>query len=372
VHLTVSYVVQYDISVNSEGSRGGDTVKYTTVVSVLLFLWLAAPVIPSAATQHPELGTVTWHRNLEYALDLAGRQNRPVFILFQEVPGCSTCDNYGRSVLSHPLIVEAIETLFVPLAVFNNRGGEDAEVLRMFGEPAWNNPVVRITDHRRRELINRLSGDYSIAGTAGAMIEALEQIGRPVPKYLKIVYRENESFIAPERVVLATGCFWSGELGLGEINGVVATTAGFMRGREVVDVRFDESVVPLSELLRQAKRRRNARTVYVYGRNQEKIARSVVGEERVKWATSFRPDSETKYYLSQTSYRFLPLTPLQAIHINRAVYDSDDPDQFLSPGQRALLSYIRDHREIPWRNRIHDDDFTESWYEIMDEVNVQH
>ena len=78
--------------------------------------------------QPEELGAVNWQRNFEQSFAEAERIGKPVFILFQEVPGCSTCRNYGNNVLSHPLIVEAIETLFVPIVVYNNKGGKDAEM----------------------------------------------------------------------------------------------------------------------------------------------------------------------------------------------------------------------------------------------------
>ncbi|MBL0082871.1 MAG: hypothetical protein IPP37_10780 [Saprospiraceae bacterium] len=47
---------------------------------------------------------------------------------------------------SHPLIVEAIFTYFIPVAIFNNKNGHDADVLAAYKEPAWNNPVIRIVN----------------------------------------------------------------------------------------------------------------------------------------------------------------------------------------------------------------------------------
>jgi len=64
---------------------------------------------------------VHWYRDYDKALVVAAKEDKDVLLLFQEVPGCSTCRNYGHNVLSHPLMVEAIESLFVPLAIFNNK-----------------------------------------------------------------------------------------------------------------------------------------------------------------------------------------------------------------------------------------------------------
>ena len=77
--------------------------------------------------QSEELGKVHWYRNYDKAVEESKKTNKDILILFQEVPGCATCRNYGQNVLSHPLMVEAIETSFVPLAIFNNKGGQDAE-----------------------------------------------------------------------------------------------------------------------------------------------------------------------------------------------------------------------------------------------------
>jgi hypothetical protein len=293
-----------------------------------------------------------------------------VFILFQEVPGCSTCVNFGRSVLSHPLVVEAIETSFIPLAIFNNRGGADLQVLSSFNEQRWNNPVVRIVDHRRRELTKRVAGDYSIAGTTGAMIDALQRARLPVPEYLRIVHEENSPYLPPEKAVFAMHCFWSGELELGEIDGVVATTSGYMGGKEAVEVRYDNSVISYEELLRGAKRRGSARTAFVFNERQEKTARELLGGNRVLRAGTFHPYAKNKYYLSQTPYRFVPMTPLQAIRMNRAVYRRQDPEQFLSPRQRTLLAAIEKDPNGGWENQLQNGDFFSAWYEVAAQTGL--
>jgi len=80
--------------------------------------------------QSEELGQVNWQRNYDEAISLSEKENKPIFLFFQEVPGCSTCRNYGHHVMSHPLIVEAIETHFIPTAIFNNKRGKDAKILK--------------------------------------------------------------------------------------------------------------------------------------------------------------------------------------------------------------------------------------------------
>ena len=39
------------------------------------------------AQKHPELGEVAWLRNYQQAVDQARKSNKPILLLFQEVPG---------------------------------------------------------------------------------------------------------------------------------------------------------------------------------------------------------------------------------------------------------------------------------------------
>ncbi len=48
---------------------------------------LAALGIPDETQAPEELGAVAWARELEPALKLAERTDRPVLLLFQEIPG---------------------------------------------------------------------------------------------------------------------------------------------------------------------------------------------------------------------------------------------------------------------------------------------
>ena len=332
----------------------------------MLSMLLAVSFAAAESLSYEELGVVSWHRSFDEAKSLSSETGKPLLILFQEVPGCATCVNYGRQVLSHPLVAEAIETYFIPLAVFNNRGGEDGNVMKHFNEPPWNNPVLRIIDYHEKPLANRLAGDYSIAGTTGAMIKALEKSRKPVPEYLRIVNEENRPFIMPEKAVFSTFCFWSGEIELGKIEGVVATTAGFMHGKEVVEVMFNSETISYTALLRRAGKNGVARNAYVFSEEQENAALHVLGESRVAWAKTFHPDRQTKYYLSKTPYSYIPLTSLQAIRINRALYEQENPDAYLSPRQRKMLSHIIMHPDRKWQRLTNhaDIDFAGSWNEV--------
>ena len=208
-----------------------------------------------------EVGTVDWMRELDDALAASKQTSKPVFALFQEVPGCAGCQQFGADVLSEPLVVEAIENEFVPLLIHNNAGGRDAEVLATYGEPAWNYQVVRFLRPDGSDVIERRDRVWETGPLAARMIEALQRADRPVPKYLRLLEQEHSDRLAS--VYLAQPCFWVGEMEVGRIDGVVTTEAGFINGAEVTKARFDQRVVSATDLVGDAQRRGVASAVFV-------------------------------------------------------------------------------------------------------------
>lgn len=98
------------------------------------------------------------------------------------------------------MIVEAAETLFVPVAIRNNTEGDhEAEIRESFQEPSWNNPVVRFLGPDRRELAPRLHRrkHWSRAAVADGMRRALEASGKEVPAWLS-AFAEEEATPRPE------------------------------------------------------------------------------------------------------------------------------------------------------------------------------
>lgn len=337
--------------------------KYNVVFS-LLALFFATSL--TAGNGNPkELGNVNWLRSFEDGLAKSAVEKKPVFLLFQEVPGCSTCQKYGQNVLSHPLIVEAIESLFVPVAIFNNKGGQDAKVLKFYGEPSWNNPVVRIVNDKKQDIINRVNGNYSRLGIVQAMRLALQTENLEVPAYLSLL---EEELIADqsgtETAVFSMYCFWTGEKEIGKLDGVVETQAGFMNGREVVAVKYDPDVIQYKKLLKEANQASCADHVYTEEKTQIKTTESIIGKGKASNMGKFRQDREPKYYLSKTVYRFVPMTQLQAVKVNSMIGQRKVPDALLSPKQLILLKQIQSNPNGQWKNQINQD-FVKSWAEVI-------
>lgn len=141
----------------------------------------------------PEAGRVRWSRDFAAATGESRRTGKPIFLTFQEIPGCATCVGFGGEPLSNPLLIAAIEESFVPLLIHNNKPGPDAEVLRRFDEPAWNNPVVRFVDTDGTDLIPRRDGVWDTAALARRTRDALSAAQRPVPRYLPLLIAESDS-----------------------------------------------------------------------------------------------------------------------------------------------------------------------------------
>ena len=299
--------------------------KNTITTIALLLFFLHSPISSAQSDfskQSEELGKVHWYRDYDQAIATAKKEQKDVLILFQEVPGCSTCRNYGNNVLSSPLMVEAIENEFIPLAIFNNKGGKDREILNKFNEPAWNNPVVRIVSTKGKDVVKRIGGDYSAVTLINRMEEALKSNGSIVPDYIKLLKQELASVDTDKykEKVFKMYCFWTGEKQLGKVDGVLSTQSGFMNG-EVVKVKYDPTVVDAKSLDDYAKK--NSFTPVPTGKNY-KIA-----------------SNDVHYYLRHTDYKYLPLTELQQTKINSELGNRKSGLNYLSPVQQKWLSQIQ-------------------------------
>ena len=312
-------------------------ITFITLISVNL---ISAQERTTPNNQSEELGVVSWYRDYDTALELAESQNKEVLILFQEVPGCATCRNYGHNVLSHPLMVEAIENLFVPLAIYNNKGGKDKQILQKYKEPSWNNPVVRIVNKDGENAVNRIAGNYSAIALYKAMQESLVKSGKPIPGYMKLLGDElfasnNKS---EKEIYFKMYCFWTGEKELGKIEGVLSTEAGFMGGHEVVKVKYDAEVIDKSKIAK-----------YVNKVNFTPIAKS-------NYRTA---NNDIQYYLEHTNYKYLPLTDLQKTKINSALGRGKQAEQYLSPKQLMWLKAL--NRSNKRNEVLFNKDFVMAW-----------
>ena len=109
--------------------------------------------------------------------------------------------------------------------------------MKKFNEPSWNNPVVRIIDDNDKNVIPRINGAYTLDKVVDGIISALIERGVQVPTYLDLLLEEAQSR-SRKIEYFSMYCFWSGEGKLGNIAGVLETKAGWMDGKEVVEVSY--------------------------------------------------------------------------------------------------------------------------------------
>lgn len=284
-----------------------------------------------------EVGTVRWGRDLEEAFNQSSETGRPVLVLFQEVPGCRGCQDFGRTVLSHPLLVEAIEDEFVPVLVYNNRGGKDKKLLQRFGEPAWNYQVVRFLDVDGRDLIPRKDRVWTTGEIAERMMAALKVSKREIPRYLEGVAAENSSNHHAESA-FAMPCFWVGEAQLGRIDGVVTTEAGWIDHQEVTRVRYDRKKLTLESLARKARSFNSAQRVFTSEPDTRNLKGYPLGtlDERYRKA---KASDQKKQLEGWTALHLVPgLTEMQTTKMNSFLpLGRSEALKWLSPRQREVL-----------------------------------
>ncbi len=144
-----------------------------------------------------------------------------------------------------------------------------------------------------------------------------------------------------KRVAFAQYCFWSGEMKLGQIEGVVRTEAGFFKGREVTLVDYDPSRISLENLASQARQAGVADCIHLSS-DAPPSGASVAGVK--VGATLDRtyhaaPASDQKKQLEGTPYARLKLAPEQATKVNAfARVNPDKAKAWLAPAQRASLA----------------------------------
>lgn len=308
----------------------------------LIFVVLMTNVLFAQDVQ--ELGKVNWLRSYEEAIEQSEINDKPVLILFQEVPGCATCRNYGDDVLSDPLLVDVIEHYFVPLAIFNNKGGADKKILEKYNEPTWNNPVVRIVDQDGKNLIKRINGNYSLSGLVDGIVQSFTERGIVIPQDIRLLH-DIVNINPSAESTYSMFCFWSGEKTYGKLDGVYSTTAGWQNGREVVKVIYDPSKITEKELTKKGKQ-------------------SNCADDLFEGNKGFRKDKDPKYYLKNSEYKKLAMHPLQATRINSLLGEGiKDVSEWLFPSQRLAMKNSKN------KQSLYDEPFEDSWEKMKASIN---
>ena len=238
-------------------------------------------------------------------------------------------------------MVEAIEDLFVPVLVYNNKSSDSA-LLKQFNEPSWNNPIVRFLNGDGQDVIKRESGVWTVPPMAARMVAALTAAKQEVPSYLSGLAIDKTSL---EKATFAMHCYWTGEARLGSIEGVMSTTSAWAGGLEVVVLTYDPSLVEYSTLVKSAQSFQCATKVFAHTQAQMETAKALVGDRAAKYPGNGRKAklSDQKYQLRTSKVvRSLPLTTYQSTKVNSLIRSPQRAEvlKLLSPRQRVLLGKI--------------------------------
>lgn len=310
------------------------------LIAVCFFLFSGGAASGGPPPDNPvEAGDVHWNRNFEEMLAQSRQSGKPLLVLFQEIPGCIGCQSFGSEVLTHPLLVEAIETEFLPVLVYNNRfGGDDEKLLKRFGEPSWNYQVIRFLNGQAEDIIPRKDKVWRVTGVASRMVQSLEAMSRPVPLYLRELARETD-YINHKRIGFGMACFWTGEYKLGKLEGVVATEAGWYDNREITLVTYHKDVVDLQTVVDYAAREQCAQRIYPFPGDRVENRKLTVKPFHVEdYRVAQESDQKKQLSLWPEVAALDNLTPLQRMKLNS--FGPDDRSraiQFLSPRQQHQL-----------------------------------
>jgi hypothetical protein len=279
--------------------------------------------------------------------DEANRTKKP--ILCFEIEVLEDVDA-GTHILSHPLIVEAAESLFVTVQQKSLRTAPQSHL-----EPVQSNKV-RVMDDNGVEVIELRGEHFSLAGICTAMVRGLEASRNNVPAYLQLLCEEesgcyHQSLTGTIQRVDRHAVFGMhdsniGEVEFGGLDGVLSTRRGHIGHQKVVQIKYDSIRLSYGNLVRYALRREMASIIYCQS-NDERIAARVEIERMDNTESqidafvdkTIQPDHDPKHCLRQTMLRHVPLTDLQATRANRLVHLGvfNEAMHLLSPRQGRIM-----------------------------------
>lgn len=256
-----------------------------------------------------------------------------------------------KDLFSHPLIVEALDSLFITVASKE----QDSECLSIHLEGESCSSLIRITNHTGSDLVPPIcifsATEWLIVD---ALVQSLEKLERNVPQYLRLL---SDEFLQKERshqVIITVYDPVLAEVDFAGMQGTIQTEAGYLENREkAVKVVFDPEMLRINLLARYVFAMANCTGKVFCQTNEERMAVKVEAArstdqgcgkiadpisdliDQVKFMSSY----ELKANLRRTPMRFVPLTDLQCTKANRLIYQGKfhEATHLLSPRQGLIL-----------------------------------
>ena len=174
------------------------------------------------------------------------------------------------------------------------------------------NPLLRILAPDGIKLTRQQLANPDTGAGLAEMVRLLQAAHRPVPHYLQLVCDEY-SGRPRETARFSVGCYWEGERELGKIHGVVASRTGMIGRDEVVEVRFDPTIVGASALAAKAKGLACFRGI--------PSTQVMLSED----------DQQQHTLANHPEFANILLTPLQRTKVNAALWDHEGPQAIPVP-----------------------------------------
>lgn len=260
----------------------------------------------------------------------ASTKQRPLLVL--DFVGDASTDK----LFSHPLLVEAAESLFVVVRLPHDEKTTGKGSIRVMNE---NEAVEQVAEKF-----------FSLASLCSTMVRGLQVCQCAVPVYLQLLLEEETGRRRGERRVDREATFGMldsqvGEVEFGGLDGVLATRSGHIGRQPVVQVTYDSTKLSYCNLVRYALQQNVADTVYFQSNDEKTGARMELqrvdsGAELVSFlGITIQPSVDAKRALRQTMLRFVPLTDLQSTRANRLVHRGvfNEAMRLLSPRQGTIL-----------------------------------
>jgi hypothetical protein len=256
-----------------------------------------------------------------------------------------------KSLFSHPLIIEALESFFITVILkTQNPGGLNSH---LEGESC--SSLIRVTNEKGTDLVPPIcifsATEYLIVD---ALVRSLKESEQKVPPYVSILSEELLQQERSHQVIITVHDAVLAEVEFAGLKGTIQTETGFLDSREkAIRVTFDPQMLRIALLARYAFAMANFTGKVYCQSNEERMAVKVEaarcsnqGFRKNSEVTSdllnkvtFSSSYELKAVLRRTPMRFVPLTELQCARANRLIHHGKfhEATHLLSPRQGLIL-----------------------------------
>lgn len=199
---------------------------------------------------------------------------------------------------------------------------------------------MRFFDKNESDIIPRHGKIWTMEKLVPRIEKVLTTKNIPIPETLKLLKLDSQKK-KHNTIALAMHCFWTGEMHLGAIDGVVTTEAGFYDKKEVTLVTYHTDTIDLKTLIQKAAKVKCANKIYLKTDQEIKLAKSFTKLKTAQLIIKdYRPAkiADQKKQLADTPFAGLKLTPSQATKVNAFARSAPKKAQnFLTQKQLQLI-----------------------------------